>query len=78
MTIDEKLARLRAHRNNIHRYRRLLSTPLTELEREFLSKRLSEERSAIDALSATTFPFGLNARFCTASVERTGSATGSG
>jgi hypothetical protein len=39
MTIDEKLALLRAHRNNIHRYRRLLSTPLTELEREFLSKR---------------------------------------
>ena len=60
MTIDEKLARLRAHRNNIYRYRRLLSTPLTELECEFLSKRLSEEQSAIHALSATTFPFGLN------------------
>ena len=30
--IDENLARLRAHRNNIHRYRRLLATKLTELE----------------------------------------------
>jgi hypothetical protein len=60
MTIDEKLARLRAHRNNVHRYRRLLSTRLSDLEREFLSRRLSEEQIAIDTLSATTFPFSLN------------------
>jgi hypothetical protein len=60
MTIDEKLARLRVHRNNVHRYRRLLSTRLSDLEREFLSKRLSEEQIAIDALSATTFPFSIN------------------
>ncbi|MHC2394930.1 hypothetical protein [Bradyrhizobium liaoningense] len=58
MTTDEKLARLRAHRNNVHRYRRLLSTRLSE--REFLMKRLSEEQIAIDALSTTTFPFSLN------------------
>jgi len=60
MTTDEKLARLRAHRNNVHRYRRLLSTRLSDLEREFLMKRLSEEQIAIDALSTTTFPFSLN------------------
>ena len=60
MTTDEKLARLRFHRNNVHRYRRLLSTRLSDLEREFLIKRLSEEQIAIDALSTTTFPFGLN------------------
>jgi hypothetical protein len=60
MTMDEKLACLRAHRNNIHRYRRLLSTRLSDLEREFLIKRLSEEQSAIDALSATTFPFSIS------------------
>jgi hypothetical protein len=60
MTTDDKLARLRAHRNNVHRYRRLLSTRLSDLEREFLSKRLSEEQIAIDALSATTFPFSLD------------------
>jgi hypothetical protein len=58
--IDEKLARLRAHRNKIRRYRRLLNTQLSDLEREFLRRRLSEEQSAIDALSATTFPFSLN------------------
>lgn len=60
MTTDEKLARLRAHRNNVHRYRRLLSTRLSDLEREFLMKQLSEEQIAIDALSTTTFPFSLN------------------
>jgi hypothetical protein len=60
MTMDEKLARLRAHRNNVHRYRRLLSTRLSDLEREFLSRRLSEEQIAIDTLSATTLPFSLN------------------
>ncbi|MCD9108151.1 MULTISPECIES: hypothetical protein [Bradyrhizobium] len=62
MTLDEKLARLRAHRSNIHRYRRLLSTRLSDIEREFLSRRLSEEQSAIDALSATAFPFGSHLR----------------
>ena len=31
--IDQKLARLRTHRNNISRYRRLLKTPLTDFER---------------------------------------------
>ena len=60
MTTDEKLARLRVHRNNVHRYRRLLSTRLSDLEREFLIKRLAEEQIAIDALSTTTFPFSLN------------------
>ena len=30
--IDEKLARLRTHRNNIARYRRLLKTKLTNLD----------------------------------------------
>jgi hypothetical protein len=54
--IDENLARLRAHRNNIRRYRPPLGTRLSELEREFLLKRLPEEQSAIDALSAATFP----------------------
>jgi len=62
MTLDEKLARLRAHRNNLRRYRRLLSTRLSDLEREFLSRRLSEEQIAIDELSATTFPISLNLR----------------
>jgi hypothetical protein len=59
MMIDENLARLRAHRNNIHRYRRLLATQLTELERIYVERRLQEEQSAMDAISADTFPFKL-------------------
>ena len=40
--IDEKFALLRTHRNNIMRYRRLLETKLTECERQFIERRLSE------------------------------------
>ncbi|MEY9123122.1 hypothetical protein [Bradyrhizobium yuanmingense] len=56
--LDENLARIRAHRNNIHRYRRLLKTRLSQLERQFIERRLAEERSALDGLTATTFPVG--------------------
>jgi len=54
--IDEKFALLRTHRNNIDRYRRLLRTKLTDLERQFVEKRLSEEQTAMDELAAATFP----------------------
>ena len=54
--IDEHFARLRAHRNNIHLYRRLLATRLTDLERDYLERRLSEERRAMEELSVQTFP----------------------
>lgn len=57
--IDENLARLRAHRNNIHRYRRLLATQLTELERDYIERRLNEEQTAMVALSSETFSFTL-------------------
>lgn len=43
---DEQLMRLKAHRNNIHRYRRLLTGNLTEHERQFVERRLTEEQSA--------------------------------
>ena len=47
---DEKLARLRAHDSNISRYRRLLKTNLSDIERRFLERRLSEERWAVESL----------------------------
>jgi len=53
--LDEGFARIRAHRNNIHRYRRL-RTRLSELERQFIERRLAEEQTALDALAAETFP----------------------
>lgn len=54
--LDEELARIRAHRNNIHRYRRLLRTKLSDLERQFIERRLAEEQTALKALAADTFP----------------------
>jgi hypothetical protein len=46
----------RTHRNNIHRYRGLLRTELSELERDFIEKRMAEEQIALDTLVAETFP----------------------
>ena len=54
--LDEKLARLRTHLNNISRYRRLLQTQLSTLERDFIERRLAEEQSAMEGLADTTFP----------------------
>ena len=56
---DQKLARLRAHRNNINRYRRLLKTNLSAIERQFIQRRMNEEKSAMKALAVSTFPLGL-------------------
>ncbi|MBV9562685.1 MAG: hypothetical protein JOY90_19930 [Bradyrhizobium sp.] len=53
---DENLARIRTHRNNIHRYRWLLRTELSDLERDFIEKRMADEQAALDALVAETFP----------------------
>ena len=53
---EENLARIRTGRNNIHRYRRLLRTELSDLERDFIEKRMADEQAALDALMAETFP----------------------
>jgi hypothetical protein len=55
LSTDEKLARLRTHRNNISRYRRLLKTQLSEIERGYVLKRLEEETDALNNISVT-FP----------------------
>jgi hypothetical protein len=52
----DRLAEMRTRRNNIRRYRRLLSTELTELERDYIQRRLAEEYSAFDGLMASTLP----------------------
>ncbi|MGW1420077.1 hypothetical protein ACWAT4_08155 [Bradyrhizobium manausense] len=59
--IDENLARLRAYRNNIRRYQRLLATQASDLERAFIAKRLEEEQAEAEALVKATFPFSLPA-----------------
>ena len=52
--IDENLAQLRAHRQNINRYRALLQTELTVLEREFIERRIAEEEAAVNVLTSDT------------------------
>ena len=75
--MDDKLALLRAHRTNVNRYQRLLGTKLTEFERGFIERRLSEERSAIEKLAASTFPISfqtpISAIGKAATLERTSS-----
>jgi len=54
--IDGNLARLRAHRANIRRYRRLLATRLSDLERAYITRRMGEEQRSVEALLQETFP----------------------
>jgi hypothetical protein len=61
MMVDEELALLRGHRSNIGRYQRLLKTELTEFERRFIERRVSEERSAIEKLAVSAFPLTFQA-----------------
>jgi hypothetical protein len=51
---DKKLAQIRWTISNIGRYRRLLETQLTETERQFIKRRLSEERATLNSLEAET------------------------
>ena len=60
--LNENFARIRSHRNNIHRYRRLLNTRLTDPERQFIERRLSEEQAALKALASETFPLAFTAQ----------------
>ena len=44
---DLRAAKISSHRRNIQRYSRLLATDITELEREYLHKRIAEERAEL-------------------------------
>ena len=50
--IDESLARLRAHGQNLSRYRRLLQGDLSDLERDYVQSRISEEEASLAHLIA--------------------------
>ena len=54
MMIEEKIASQRTYRNNINRYRGLLKTELSALERQFIERRLNEEESAMESLATST------------------------
>jgi predicted DNA-binding helix-hairpin-helix protein len=48
--IDFKTAQVRRHQQNIKRYCRLLATELTDLERQYLHKRIAEEYTQLKRL----------------------------
>ena len=48
--IDFKTAQVRRHQQNIKRYCRLLATELTDLERQYLHKRIAEEDAQLERL----------------------------
>ena len=48
---DLRAASIKAHRDSIRRYKRILQTNLTDLERQFVVRRLAEEQYAIRKLS---------------------------
>ena len=45
---DLRNAKILSHRRNIQRYGRLLATELTDLEREYLHKRIAEEHAELE------------------------------
>lgn len=47
MAADVRDALRFGSRDNIHRYRRLLKTHLTMTEREFIERRMAEEKNAL-------------------------------
>jgi hypothetical protein len=52
MMTDYLAAKIRTHRRNIQRYGRLLATHLTELERQYVHKRIAEEMAELERLAA--------------------------
>ena len=51
--LDHQNELVLAREKNIMRYRRILTTYLTSVERRFVERRLVEERAALDRLMGT-------------------------
>jgi hypothetical protein len=47
---DFPYGQIRSHRRNIKRYCRLLATELTDLERQYLHKRIADEHAELQRL----------------------------
>lgn len=59
---DAQEALIKAHRNNILRYQRLLETPLTDVEHSYIQARLAEEQSALESACGQSGTQSRNAR----------------
>ena len=49
---DEATIRILVHRQNIHRYKFMLHTQLTDFERAFITRRIAEEEAEVRQLTA--------------------------
>jgi hypothetical protein len=67
---SHNVERLRAHQNNVRRYRRLLATRLTDLERAYVERRLNEEQASMTTLLHEEFPDRISARLADRSVDK--------
>jgi len=47
---------------NIERYLRILNSPLTDLERQYVERRLTEERNAVQRVASEQHPARLEPR----------------
>ena len=63
--IDFHAAQVRGHRRNVERYCRLLATYLTDLERQYLHKRIAEEHAELARLKES----GATASSCAGGVR---------
>jgi hypothetical protein len=54
--LDVTTIQIVAHRQNIDRYKALLRTELTKLEREFIRRRIAEEEAEVRRLSVGQRP----------------------
>jgi hypothetical protein len=61
VAVDFDRAIRSVHQANIGRYRRILRTPLTDHERQFIERRLAEEEEALRAAVGKIPPFDLAA-----------------
>lgn len=59
---DEATIRIGVHRQNIRRYKFLLETPLTDLERGFINRRIAEEQAEVRRLAAHRAKISAGAR----------------
>jgi hypothetical protein len=71
MKIDYRTAKMRTHRLNIQRYGRLLATELTDLERQYLHRRIAEEQAALDRLAQAEYSGQRDRRDASASSRPT-------
>ena len=70
--LDQDLARIRAHRNNLSRYRGLLKTKLSDVERQYIERRIAEEQAALEALAADAVPAAFTLPTSTSAAAPTG------